>query len=133
MHDDEKEIFEAQCVYSPSRDHRLRLLLMRSRQGRGLNNHSVLWERSSPNGWDAVVTISPGDFQRGHDFSRWIADLYSIDPQRGWAAIKVGEGNKPYWKDCATAYFHSWRTWDLRNNREIGLLKKCDFPLEPLD
>ena len=81
---------------------------------------------------DIRVTITEEQFQGTHDRARWVAELFSFDPQRGWAVIKVAEGDRPR-GSFAVGFYYSWRTWDVVNNREVGKLKDCAYPNEPFD
>lgn len=108
-----------------------RLCLMYLRRGEGWDFHSLRWEHRNDQSWKARCTITETQFQADHDRRRWVSELYSLDPQRGWCVIKVAEGDKP---DSAFAirFYYSWRTWDLMNNREIGKLKDCASPHDPM-
>jgi len=98
----------------------------------GFDFHSLVWERRSADGWHDHMSLTQEQFQGTHDCRRFVSGLHSFDPQRGWAAIQIGEGNRPQGSFVVT-FFYSWRTWDIVNNQEIGLLKKCESPFDTLD
>lgn len=116
-------------VYGPNGEDRL--CLFYEAEGEGWNFHSLVWERLVDGSWQAKVSIDRERFQGSHDRRRWVSELFSIDPQRGFAALKVAEGNRPE-TSFAIRFDYSWRTWDLLSNREIGKLKDCDSPFDPL-
>ena len=115
-------------VYGPNgRD---RLCLMYKRRGEGWDFHSLRWEEQNEE-WTPRIIITEEQFQGKHDRTRWVSELFSLDPQRGWAVVKVAEGDNPP-GSFSVQYYYSWRTWDLVNNREVGKLKDCESPHDPL-
>jgi hypothetical protein len=117
-------------VYGPNGRDRL-CLLYEPRREHGWDFHSIRWEEQDREDWKPRITITQEQFQADHDRRRWVSEVYSLDPQRGWCVLKVAEGDKP--DGAFSIRFHySWRTWDLLNNREIGKLKDCQSPHDPL-
>jgi len=108
-----------------------RLCLIYARRGEGWDFHSLRWEERKDQDWQPRIVITEEEFQGAHERTRWVSELFSFDPQRGWAVFKVAEGDKPP-SAFAISYYYSWRTWDLVNNREIGKLKDCESPHDPL-
>ena len=117
-------------VFGPNGVERLCLFYEPVDQG-GSNFHSIVWERSVNNVWRPHITITREQFQGGSTTRRWVSELFSLDPQRGWSALQVAEGDRPEGRLSVT-YRYSWRTWDLVNNLEIGILKRCSDPFDPL-
>lgn len=117
-------------VYGPNGQDRL-CLLYEPREEGGWDFHSVQWERLVQEQWQPHIVITRAEFQGAHDRRRWVSELFSLDTQRGLGVIKVAEGDKPQ-KAFATRFYYSWRTWDLVNNREVGKLKDCENPFDPL-
>jgi hypothetical protein len=116
-------------VFGPNGEDRLCLYYVPC--GDGSDFESLSWEKLEEGQWRSLVAITREQFQGAHAYTRWVSELFSLDPQRGWAAIKVAEGNRPAGPH-SVRYDYSWRTWDLVKNREVGRLKDCDDPFEPL-
>jgi len=117
-------------VYAPQGQDRL--CLMYEPRGGGWDFRCLEWQVQRDLEWKNRLTISREQFQGTYDKRRWVSELYSLDPQRAWAVLKVAEGDKPLRAFVATTFHYSWRTWDLVNNREIGKLKDCESPFDPL-
>ena len=116
-------------VYAPSGQDRLRL--MYEPRDSGSNFRRLEWQRQQGQEWTNRLVISREQFQGGYERRRWVSDLYSLDPQRGWAALQIAEGDTLIGA-FATSFCYSWRTWDLVNNCEIGKLKDCENPFDRL-
>jgi hypothetical protein len=116
-------------VYGPNGSDRLCLLY--EARGEGWDFHSMRWEGRDDKGWKPRLTITRDQFQSNHDRRHWVSELFSLDPQRGWGVVKVAEGDKPD-GTFAIRFYDSWRTWDLVSNREVGKLKDCENPHDPL-
>jgi hypothetical protein len=117
-------------IYGPTENDRLNMFDI-PRDG-GFDFHSLVWERKDTNGWQISATVTRKQFQGTHRNRRFVTGLYSLDPQRGWAVLKIGEGNSPVASFVVT-FNYSWRTWDLMRNCEIGKLKDCNDPFDSLD
>lgn len=76
------------------------------------------------------MTITQDDFQRGHTGRRWISEIHGFDPVSATAVLKVAEGDAPE-NSRTVSYVYSWRKWDLKNNRELKMIRVCDDPFEP--
>ena len=92
---------------------------------------ALAWTVKVGTNWNPVVEISSAEFQNGNPNDRWVAEIFSFDARGGTAIIKVAE-------DCPSADRHSsvvysWRKWDLRQNKEIQILRICKDPFEPFD
>ena len=98
----------------------------------GLDFHSVAWEVRQGDLWFEKVVITAADFQRGNDRTRWVSALHHWNPVSGVAILQVGEEPAPRLTQVHRAMY-SWREWDLRNNREIAVLRDCRSPFENPD
>ena len=98
----------------------------------GVDFHSIVWDQRDAQGWKAHATVTREEFQGTHGYRRFVAGIESLDPQRGWAVLKVGEGDRPE-SSFVITFHYSWRTWDLLRNCEIGKLKDCESPFDSLD
>ncbi|HYC49048.1 MAG TPA: hypothetical protein VED01_26525 [Burkholderiales bacterium] len=58
--------------------------------------------------------------------------LHSFSPGRRSAIIQVAEGDIPEGAFSSVRYRYSWRRWNLIENREIAVLKRCESPFDPL-
>ena len=117
-------------VYGPTENDRLNLFYI-PRDG-GFDFHSLVWERENINRWQMSATVTREQFQGAHSNRRFVTGLYSLDPQRGWAVLKIGEGNSLETSSAVT-FNYSWRSWDLVRCCEIGKLKDCNDPFDSLD
>ena len=120
----------AEQIYGPTENDRLNRFDI-SRDG-GFDFHSLVWEQKGAHGWQVHVTVTREQFQGTHNHRRFVSGLYSLDPQRGWVVLKIGEGDRPD-SSFAITFHYSWRTWDLVHNCEIGKLKDCESPFDSLD
>jgi hypothetical protein len=116
-------------IYGPTENDRLNMFDI-PRDG-GFDFHSLVWERKDTDGWKVSATVTREQFQGTHRNRRFVTGLYSLDPQRGWAVLKIGEGDSPEASFVVT-FNYSWRTWDLIRNCEIGKLKDCKDPFDSL-
>lgn len=96
------------------------------------HSHSLVWQRLESGRWTDHVTITQDDFQRGNPQRRWVSSIHSFDPDSGTATLQIAEGNAPA-NSARVSYAYSWREWDIRNNREIKLLRMCKDPFEPFE
>jgi hypothetical protein len=109
--------------------HRLRLLYLYTRRGKGWNFHSLVWQRRHGREWQQRAVISRDAFESGTDRHRWISELHSFDPHTGRAVIKVAEGDQP--KTARDIhYIYSWREWDIAADSEVCFIKVCADPFE---
>jgi len=123
------ELFTAAELISTEGDARLRLVYVR--EDGGANFHSLAFDVLEADEWKARRFISRQDFQGEHHNRRWISDLHSFSPRSGVAVMQVAEGDQPTSALCATAFFYSWRSWDVFRNLEIARLKQCQSPFDP--
>jgi hypothetical protein len=100
--------------------------------GEGLDFHSVAWEVRQGDLWFEHVVITAADFQRGNNRGRWVSALHHWNPVSGVAILQVGEEPAPRSTQVHRSMY-SWREWDLRNNREIAVLRDCRSPFENPD
>jgi hypothetical protein len=109
--------------------HRLQLLYLYTRRGKGWNFHSLVWQARHGRAWQERAVISRDAFESGTERHRWISELHSFDSDIGRAVIKVAEGDQPK-KSREIHYVYSWREWDIATNNEVRLLKVCTDPFE---
>jgi hypothetical protein len=98
------------------------------------NFHSIVWERRFGPEWRKHRELTSDDFQWQHPNRRWISGIHVLLPEKGLAAVQVGEGNKPIYPIVmgqGTTFYYSWRLWDLLANREAKRLRDCEDPFEP--
>jgi len=98
----------------------------------GADFHCLSFERLESQGWRLVSVITKERFQEDCAHRRWIAGLHSFSPGRGSAIIQVAEGDIPEGSFSSVRYLYSWRRWNLIENREIAILKRCESPFDPL-
>ena len=128
------DIKVSETVDASSGRDRLKLLQIVGTEDGGMYFHSLLWEKQFGHEWRKHHEVTQDDFQWRHPNRRWVAQIHSFLPDQGRAIVQVGEGNKPMYPiypGRGTAYFYSWRLWDLLNNTELKRLKDCDDPFEP--
>ena len=101
-------------------------------EDKSYKSHSLVWQRLESGRWADHVTITQNDFQRDNPQRRWVSSIHSFDPDSGTATLKIAEGNAPE-NSARVSYAYSWREWDIRNNREIKLLRICKDPFEPFE
>ena len=125
-------------VYNADQTERLRLFEELWEEG-GADFHSIAWAHlvrgDFVNGeWDTRKEITREEFQAGCPFRRWVARLHSFTPSDATAIIQVGEGDVPidHPSPKVTRIVYSWRLWDLANNQELKMLKRCEDPFEEL-
>ena len=94
------------------------------------DSHSLVWQRLEGGLWIDHVTITQDDFQHGNPHRRWVSSIHSFDPVSATAILQVAEGDAPE-SAPAISYIYSWREWDIRNNRQVKILRICDDPFEP--
>jgi len=92
--------------------------------------HSLVWQQLKNGVWVDHATLAKADFQRGSAHRRWISEIHHFDAEKAIAVLKIAEGNAPE-NSGAISYIYSWRTWDVKNNREIATIHICDGPFEP--
>jgi hypothetical protein len=113
---------------------RLKLLRVVETEDGGSNFHSIVWERRFGAEWREHHQLSQDDLQWQYPNRRWVTEIKTLLPNKGFAAVKMGEGNKPMYPVVigqATNFYYSWRLWDLVGNREVKRLKDCESPFEP--
>jgi len=98
----------------------------------GFNFHSLVWEIRQGNLWFEQVVITAADFQQSNDLPRWVSEVHQWNPDSGVAVLKIGEEQLPD-AQAVTWVQYSWREWDLRTNREVGVLRVCRSPSENPD
>jgi hypothetical protein len=108
---------------------RHRLTMRFTTEGKGGNFHSLIWAVSDGSVWADRVVITRDDFQPPTKHRRWIANLYSFEPDAGRAIIQVAEGDVPA-GTLPEHYTYSWREWDIQHNREVRLLSVCKSPFD---
>jgi hypothetical protein len=105
-------------------------LLFRGSKEKGWYFHSLVLEYMHDNEWKSSLAITQEQFEGTHTHRRWVSGLHSFDPASGIVILKIGEFDEP--KGFRSSHVsYSWRSWDLKNNRQVSMLKKCTFPLEP--
>ena len=125
-------------VYNPDKSERLRMFDTVYENG-SADFHSLVWARLVSGdfvtgNWETRREITIDEFQRGHPCRRFVSALHSIDSVKGTAIILIGEGDVPMVpRPKATRFDYSWRLWDLTNNRELEVLKRCDNPFDWYD
>ena len=94
--------------------------------------HSLVWERKHEDRWNAKMTISRADFQRGAVHARWVSRVHSLQAEEGRAIIQVGEDGTPNEAGVVRTTY-SWREWDLIGNKEIRTLRICNSPFDDFE
>jgi hypothetical protein len=117
-------------LMSPTGRERLRLIYVEVEGGADF--HSLSFERLEAEEWKPVSAISKKQFQDNCAHRRWVAALHSFSPSSGSAIIQVAEGDIPASAFSSVRYLYSWRRWNLIENREIAVLKRCESPFDPL-
>ena len=122
-----------QEIYDLTAHHRLAIFTIEIPPSPGSNFHSLAWgfrAVQATSGWVDQAVITREDFQRDTDRRRWVQTLDRFDLGTGYAIIQVGEGDVPRHERRPTHITYSWREWDIRNNRQVRLLRICDNPME---
>ena len=120
-------------VKSSDGAHRLLTLLEAvGTDGNSFDFHKLLWQRRDGESWVDVLSVTKESFQGKHPLQRWVSRVHSIDPESGRAIISVAENDLPEGSKRVHCYY-TWREWDLKNNKEIAVLKKCDRPFDPFE
>ena len=109
-----------------------RLTLHFAAEATGGNFHSLTWAVSDGSSWSERVVITREAFQPPSRHRRWIADLYSFDPETRRAIIQIAEGDSPVGTP-EVHYTYSWRDWNLELNHEVQLLSVCKSPFDPYE
>src|SRR2546430_3401083 len=97
--------------------------------GRSFDFDSLVWRTNAGGSWHDHVVISQAAFQGASPRTRWVSQIHSLDPVRGTAIIKVGEGDVPA-GSSSIRYIYSWREWSLLTNSEVRLIRTCADPFE---
>jgi hypothetical protein len=58
-----------------------------------------------------------------------VDDVVELDAATGMAIIKVAQAMQPR-HASAISYAYSWRSWDLKKNREVAVLQRCANPAQ---
>lgn len=98
----------------------------------GFDFHSLAWEVRQGDLWFERVVITAADFQQGNDLRRWISEVHQWNSDSGVAILMIGEEQLPDAQEVTWVQY-SWREWDLRTNREVGVVRVCRSPSENPD
>jgi hypothetical protein len=120
---------DAESIEDPTGEHRLSLRVGPMNHRGGIDFHSLAWLLKDGLEWVERRIITRENFQRGSERRRWIADLHSFDPKTAHAVIRVAEIVPEDGGSAQCVY--AWKQWDIRNNREVRLLRICQNPFEP--
>jgi hypothetical protein len=94
--------------------------------------YSLDWEFKVCAKWISRAVISCADFQKGSQRRRWVIGVQSLDAGAGRAILHIGQDGVP--DATGTMYVtYSWHEWDLLNNQDVGLIRVCDDPFQPLE
>jgi len=126
---DERFITPAELL-SVTGEERLRLIYVQV--ANSADFHCLSFERLEAHEWKPVSVITKERFQENCAHRRWVADLHSFSPGGGTAIIQVAEGDVPAGAFSSVRYLYSWRRWNLIENSEVVVLKRCESPFDPL-
>src|SRR5262245_26708700 len=87
--------------------------------------HSLVWQTNAGGKWADRLVITTAAFQGGSPRRRSVSDIYSLDPIRGVALIKVAEESLPQTNamEILITCVYSWREWSLLTNGEVRLIR----------
>lgn len=97
---------------------------------RSYDFHSLVWQMKDAAVWKDKAVLTQADFQKGTGHRRWISALHSFDASKGYAILKVAEGDAPQ-NSSRVNYQYSWREWDIAAKKEVRVIRVCTDPFEP--
>ncbi|MEM9444940.1 MAG: hypothetical protein AAGA18_06260 [Verrucomicrobiota bacterium] len=111
-------------IYDESKSHRITLVYDETSRG-GYDFLRIDWHTLRDNEWRIHHTLSQDAFSKNSNEQIWVSDIHSFDPETANCILKIAEGEKQL--DVGhISYIYSWRIWDIKDNKEVKLIKVCE-------